>query len=114
MTHDQFLYPSQFRKRESEILRKSHGSQPEFCRKIVPINVDVGRLIRLVAVEVKAVWTMSPDSRHATLIAKTSGSGRQVRPGRQSTIRIIADGRGKFHVCGESSVLRACCANPPT
>ena len=46
---------------ETEVARQGNRRQPEFGRQIVPVDVDVRWLVRLVAVEVDAIWPLAQD-----------------------------------------------------
>jgi hypothetical protein len=67
-----FYYQSsnspQFLWRKPYVPGQRNRLQPELGRKIVPINVNMGRLLRLVAVKVKAVRASSQYSRHQNVI----------------------------------------------
>src|SRR5438105_6379615 len=66
MLNHQFLKPSQFLGWEAEVPRQADRLQPELGRRIVPIDMDMRRLIGFMAVEVEAVRPASQDGRHDT------------------------------------------------
>src|SRR5438105_11639742 len=53
----QFLNPPQLLGGEPHIPSQRDRLQPKFGRQVVPIHVDVGRLVRFVAVKIKPVQT---------------------------------------------------------
>src|SRR5271157_3725032 len=57
MFGDQFLNPPQFLGRKPKVPCEPERLQPEFGREIIPVDMDVRRLMRLVAVEIKAIRT---------------------------------------------------------
>jgi hypothetical protein len=72
LTH-QFLQPPQLPGWEAEVAREADRLQPEFGRQIVPINMDMGWFIGLMAVKVEAVGAASQDSRHELPIPSPYG-----------------------------------------
>jgi hypothetical protein len=78
MLNRQFLKPPQLLGREAEVPRETDRPQPELSRQIVPIDMDVRRLIRFMAVEIEAVRAASQDGRHELSIPSHD---RPVRPG---------------------------------
>jgi hypothetical protein len=66
--------PTKFSGVKSKISRQPHGFQPEFCRESVTIHVHVGRLIRLVAVEIDSVGTGPEYRRHGAILANCGGN----------------------------------------
>ena len=63
---DQPLNPPQLLGRETKVTREADRLQPELRRQIVPVNMDMRRLMEFMAVEVEAVWTTSQDGWHDT------------------------------------------------
>lgn len=61
---------------EADISGKLHCLQPEFCRKVVPVHMDMGRLVRLMAVEVEFIRPDPQYRRHAVLCLH-GGVGKQ-------------------------------------
>ena len=57
MLNYEFLKPPQLMRREAAVPCESNRLQPKFGRQIVSVNMDVRRLIGLMAVEVESVWT---------------------------------------------------------
>jgi hypothetical protein len=49
---------------EAKVSSQGNGVQPEFCRLIIPIHVDVRRFVRLMAIEVHPVRAYQQDGRH--------------------------------------------------
>jgi N-acetylglucosamine-6-phosphate deacetylase len=78
MLNRQFLKPPQLLGREAEVPRETDRLQTELSRQIVPIDMDVRRLIRFMAVEIEAVRAASQDGRHELSIPSRDGP---VRPG---------------------------------
>ena len=64
MLNYQFLKPPQFLGRETKIPCEADRLQPKLGRQIVPVNMDMRRLIRFMAVEVETVLAASQDGRH--------------------------------------------------
>jgi hypothetical protein len=58
----------QFLWRKPSVPGERNRLHPEFAREIVPVDVNVGWLLRLVAVKVKAVRAGSQYSRHQEAI----------------------------------------------
>lgn len=56
------------------IPRQAHRVQPELRRAIVPVNVNVRRLVRLVAVELEPVGTDAQHDRHSQFYLATPHS----------------------------------------
>jgi hypothetical protein len=54
--------------REPEVPCECDGPQPEFCRQVVAVNVDVRRLIRFMAEEVHAIGSTPQDRRHSRIL----------------------------------------------
>jgi hypothetical protein len=69
-TGHQQLYLSEFVSAKSKIARELNRINPKFSSKIVPINVDVRRLVRLVTVEIKAIRTGSQDRWHSGIVSR--------------------------------------------
>src|SRR6266540_606870 len=59
MLSDQFLKPPQLLGCEAEVPCEADRLQPELRRQIVPVNMDMRRLIGFMAVEVEAVRAAS-------------------------------------------------------
>ena len=106
MCGDQFLNPPHLPGREPEVPREPDRLQPELGREIVPIDMDMRRLMQFVAVEVKAVRTGPQDSRHEILIAKTLGPPRRCIPAHWAIARIITAWQGPFNA-GKKSTCRS-------
>ena len=70
MLGNEFLSPSQFFRRKTEVSHQAYWFQHEFGGKIVPIYMDMRRLIGFVAVEVKAVRATSQNSWHELSIRR--------------------------------------------
>jgi hypothetical protein len=68
MLNYQFLKPPQLFGRETEVPCKADWLQPELGRQIIPVNMDMRRLIGFVTVEVEAVRAASQDDRHELTI----------------------------------------------
>src|SRR5438067_12872253 len=66
MLNHQFLKPPQLLGWEAEVPRQADRLQPELGRQIVPIDMNMRRLIGFMAVEVKAVRPASQASMHAS------------------------------------------------
>jgi hypothetical protein len=64
MLNNQSLKPPQIPGREAEVSGEANRLQPELSRQIVPVNVNMRRLIRFMAVEVEAVRAASQHGRH--------------------------------------------------
>ena len=61
----QGFYSTKLDGAKSKVSGKCHRLQPELCRQIVPINMDMPRLVWFVAIEIEPIRTGSQDSRHA-------------------------------------------------
>ena len=61
----QGFYSTKLDGAKSKVSGKCDRLQPEFCRQIVPINVDMPKLVWFVAIEIEPIRTGSQDSRHA-------------------------------------------------
>ena len=73
MLNDQFLKPPQLLGREAEVPCEADRLQPELGRQIVPVNMDMRRLIGFMAIEVEAVRAASQDGRHKRSILPRDG-----------------------------------------
>jgi len=73
MLNYEFLKAPQLLGREAEVPREADRLQPEFGRQVVPINVDMRRLIGFMAIEVAAVGAASQDGRHEKSIPGVAG-----------------------------------------
>jgi len=50
---------------EAKVSGQRNRVQPELCRLIVAIHMDVGRLVQLMAVKIHTVWPRHQYGRHA-------------------------------------------------
>jgi hypothetical protein len=64
MLNHKFLKPPQLLGRETKVPRQADRLQLELGRKIIPIDMDMRRLIGFMAVEVEAIGAASQDGRH--------------------------------------------------
>ena len=62
---DEAMYTPQFCRTEAKVSSERDGFHPELCRLIVPVHMNVGWFVRLVAVEIHTVWPSHQDGRHA-------------------------------------------------
>lgn len=67
MIRDHGFEPSEFMRLEAQIPRQSYGIQPELGTHVISINVDMRRLVRVVAVEVEAEGSFPENRRHLDL-----------------------------------------------
>ena len=59
----------EFRGTEAKVRSQRNGVQPELCRLIVPIHMDVGRLVRFMAIKIHTVRPHQKDGWHAFSIS---------------------------------------------
>src|SRR5260221_14129082 len=62
------LYPTKFRGAKPKVLGQRYGHNPELCRFLVSIGVDMRRLMRFVTVKIKSIWPQSKHSWHKDII----------------------------------------------
>jgi hypothetical protein len=53
------MYAINFSSRKSAAALQSDGNEPKFCHIIIPLNMDMFRLIAVTGEKEKAVWTNS-------------------------------------------------------
>ncbi len=76
MLNHQFLKPPQLLGREAEVPCEADWLHPEVGRQIIPVNMDMRRLMGFMAVEVEAVRAASQDRRHERSILPREGLAR--------------------------------------
>ena len=64
MLQRQLLDPIQFVRREPEIPRERDWIEPELCRQIISVNVNMWWLVGLVAVEIQSIGAAANNRRH--------------------------------------------------
>src|SRR5438876_325572 len=107
MLHHPLLKPPQLFGREAEVPCEADRLQPELGRQIVPIDMDMRRLLGFMVVEVKAVRAAAQDGRHGT-------PARVVFPFLRLTGRWPNSGRGGLSPSGKLTGLnlgRSCQAS---
>lgn len=67
---DQPLDPPQLMTRKAEIERDLYRCKPKFCRHILTVDVNVGRLPSIVTREIDSVRTFNPDTWHAPSVPR--------------------------------------------
>ena len=70
MQHDEPLDPAQLNRRESKVTRQCDRGQPELRRIIITVDVDVRRLVQVVADEVDAIRTAPKNRGHPSIRAR--------------------------------------------
>jgi len=55
----QFLNISKLVRSETQVSGETDWAEPELCRIIVPINVDMRGFVRFMAIEEKSIWALS-------------------------------------------------------
>ena len=68
MPFHEALQVAQFRRAEAVIDRQSHRTQPELGLEIIASHMDVWRLARLAAVEMKTVRTNAQHRGHGVIV----------------------------------------------
>jgi hypothetical protein len=58
------LDTTEFCRGETEVESERNRMEPKLCRLVVTVYVNMGRFIRLVAVEVHPVWPSRQPGRH--------------------------------------------------
>ena len=67
MLNDEPLNAAQLNRRESKVTRQRYRGQPELRRIIITIDVDVRRLVHVVADEVDAIRTAAKNGGHPSI-----------------------------------------------
>jgi hypothetical protein len=60
---------------KAQVARQSHGLEPELCGEILPVNVNVRRLVGFMAVEVKPIGPASQRSWHEGILLEGAKGG---------------------------------------
>jgi hypothetical protein len=71
------LYLAQFVGAKSKVRRQLHRIEPEFCGNVIAIDMNMRRLVRLMAVEIESVGARAQYRRHGAIVAK--GPGKEVK-----------------------------------
>ena len=71
----------EFRRAEAKVSGEGNRVQPELCRLIVAIHMDMGRFVRLVAVKIPAARSHRQDGWHAFQYLTVVGRVRAGRGG---------------------------------
>lgn len=74
MLLDQPLNVSQLMCPESDITGQRYRIEPELCAKSVSVDMDVRRLVRLMAVEIEPVWPNSQNGCHSKMSMSSHNS----------------------------------------
>ena len=80
----QGLYCTKLLSTKSEVSCKCHRLKPELRRQIISVNVDMARLIRFVAIEIKPVRATSQDSWHGRILQNCAYSRTGIHYARNS------------------------------
>ena len=65
MLHDQSLDATKFCRGEAEIESERNGLEPELRGLIIAVNVNMGRFVRLVAIEIHTIRLCHQYGRHS-------------------------------------------------
>src|SRR5262249_37836799 len=102
MLNHQLLDPPQLLGRETKVPRESDRLQPELCRQVVPINMDMRRLMGFVAIEVEAIRPAAQDSRLELSIP------RRDRPGASAAEPVFLSPSAGYHTSHRRSRQEEC------
>lgn len=81
---------------------ESNGLQPEFCRSVVSVDVNVRWLIRFMAEEVDAIGSAPQERRHSHILPPTLSTAKRCNERRPKAVRV-----------GRHRALQASAAEPP-
>src|ERR1017187_7430868 len=88
---------TKFHRAEAKVSGQRNRVQPELCRLIVAIHMDMGRLVRLMAVKIHAVWPHHQYGWHATSISPRRADSRSTLSPGQSAAERASGKRGKYN-----------------
>jgi len=67
------LYAPEFDRTEAKVERQTDRIQPELCRLIVTVDMDVRRLVRFVTEKIDTVWARAQYRWHGFSVAPNKG-----------------------------------------